>query len=394
MMLQASIAYSQTKETLYYDANWKGLDTKKKAAFYRVVNYDANDQPIGEIETYYMNGKLQCKSTPILINKLDDNQSLWKGAVTWYYPKGGVSIKGSFDEQGKLNGVQTEYYENGKKKREIDYDHGNYAKDYYLVYDKEESATKYSFLTLMPVKLATSGKRIVPLSARKTVYEEGKTIQYYFMDGISVAVQFSAENVYGNYYVAYITIENGTDKEFNFDPSGMISVLANGEKIEEADILSYNDYMKKVNRKQAWSAAFNSFAQRQAASQAGYSATTTSGYAYGTANSNSYATGNVGSTYGSASSNTNSSALVTGSSTTASYNGAAQYAANQSAANNIAEYNNQQYQIKNSITQGYLKLNTIYPSSRLIGYVNIKYEKATGILLNVPVNGKIYQFGG
>jgi hypothetical protein len=34
----------------------------------------------------------------------------------------------------------------------------------------------------------------------------------------------------------------------------------------------------------------------------------------------------------------------------------------------------------------------VMPSSRLIGFVNIKYEKADGVLINVPVNGKVYQF--
>jgi hypothetical protein len=36
----------------------------------------------------------------------------------------------------------------------------------------------------------------------------------------------------------------------------------------------------------------------------------------------------------------------------------------------------------------------VFPDSRVIGYISIKFEKADNILVNIPVNGKIYQFGG
>jgi hypothetical protein len=36
----------------------------------------------------------------------------------------------------------------------------------------------------------------------------------------------------------------------------------------------------------------------------------------------------------------------------------------------------QQYDIKKTISEGYLKKNTIFPNSRVVGFVNIKYEKA------------------
>jgi len=81
-----------------------------------------------------------------------------------------------------------------------------------------------------------------------------------------------------------------------------------------------------------------------------------------------------------------------GTAKTTSYNGAAQYAATQNASNNINQLVNTQYDIKRTISEGYLKLNTVFPDSRLVGFINIKLQDADHILLNVPVNGKIYHF--
>lgn len=210
----------------------------------------------------------------------------------------------------------------------------------------------------------------MPITERRLIYNDGVAVQYYFIDGISIAVKFTNESLYGNYYVAYITIENGTDSEFNVDPKDFTAVLGNKGKVEEVEILAYDYYIKKVNRKQAWSAAFNAFAEQQAANQAGYSAS--SGTAVGVSNS-----GNV----------------AVASSLSQNYSGSAQYSANQNATNNINQYSNHQYNIRKSIAQGYLKINTVFPSSRIIGFVNIKYQKADTFILNIPIKGKIYQFG-
>jgi hypothetical protein len=53
--------YAQDKQTLYYDQNGKGLDTKKKAIFYRRVVFDDNNKPVGMVEDFYMNDKPMAK---------------------------------------------------------------------------------------------------------------------------------------------------------------------------------------------------------------------------------------------------------------------------------------------------------------------------------------------
>lgn len=373
LLLACSHLHAQEKLTLYYDKDGKGLDTKKKAVFYRIVNYNAEKKPVGFVEDYFPNGKLQFKCEAIYIDKLDNRKCVWKGPTIEYNEKGVVIRQNNYDEQGKLDGIQVQFDDDGKKTYEAELSHGNPAHDYYLIYDKHAEPIKYSYLNHQPMKLSTSDKVIVPTTALQTIYQDGQSVEYYFIDGISVAVRGSREDLYGDYYVLYITIENGTDQQFDFDPSTITAAYGKDKKVFDAEVLTYDYYIKKVNRKQKWSAAFNAFAESQAASQAGYSASATGGYAVGV-NSN----GNVG--------------VATGQSATVSYSGANQYAANQNASNNIASYNNQQYSIKKSIAQGYLKLNTIMPNSRLIGFVNMKYEKANVALVNIPVNGKVYQF--
>jgi hypothetical protein len=365
-----SAVFAQTKETLYYDENWKGLDTKKKATYYRIVNYNKEGKPSGMVETFYMSGKPRSFGQASFIDKIDDTKTLWKNNRVIYSEKGVKLFDENFDEAGNAHGMSITFDEKGEKESEAEYDHGNPVKEYYLVYEKGEPV-KYSFLTRTPLKLKTSGKTIVPITERKTIYQDGQPIQYYSFNGISVAVRFARDELYGDYYSAYITVENGTDKQFNLDPSEFTAVLGNKGKIEEVEILSYDYYIKKVNRRQSWGAAFNAFAQSQAASQAGYSGTV--------------AAGAVVNNYGGA---------AVGVAASQSYSGAAQYAANQNASNNINKYNNQLYSIKESITQGYLKINTVFPSTRIIGYVNIKHQKADGILFNIPINGQVYQFGG
>jgi len=361
--------YAQDKQTLYYDQNGKGLDTKKKAVFYRRVVLDDNNKPVGIVEDFYMNDKPMAKGEASKIDKFDNNNSRWKGPVEMFDEKGKLSAQNNYDEFGALDGHQVAFNSEGLKTDEFEYLHGNPTKDYYLNYDKKGNTTRYSYLTHLPMKLATSDKVIVPFTEKKLIYEDGIPVQFYYIDGLSVAVKISTKQLYGSYYEAYVIIENGSGDQFNFDPGDITAAFVKDGKTTEAEVLSYNDYIKKVKRRQGWTAAFTAFAEAAAATSAGYSSSTLNAHAQ-----------------------TSSGRSVSVHATTSSYDGAAAYSAAQNASNNITQMVNQQYDIKRSISEGYLKLNTVFPSSRLIGFVNIKQEEADHILLNISVNGKVYHF--
>lgn len=227
---------------------------------------------------------------------------------------------------------------------------------------------------------------------KKSYYKDGKTYQYYVHNGISVTMHLSIENNYGKYYVAYISIENLTGKSFNFNPNYIKAVFTKNEKYYTGEVLSSNEYMRKVNNRQAWNAALVAFGESYSANQAGYSSSSTTSTTSGYSNSYGSASGYYGNTYGSVYGSSSTYGSSTTRSTTQSYDGAANYAAQQNAQRNISNYQNQQYQIKSVLNQGYLKLNTLDNEQRMVGYVNVKYRSADKVKITIPVNGVNYDF--
>lgn len=226
----------------------------------------------------------------------------------------------------------------------------------------------------------------------KSYYKDGKTIQYYVGNGVSVSMQLSVEKSYGKYYVAYIAIENFTGKPFNFNPRDIIAILVKKDTIFAGKVLSAHDYLKKVRHKQNWNAAIVAFGESYNANKAGYSSSHTTSSTTGYANSYGSMSGYYGNAYGNIYGNSTTHGISTTQSNTQSYNGAAQYAAQQNAQRKINSYVNKQYQIKSVLNQGYLKLNTIFNKQRIVGEINIKYKNADKIKITVPVNGVHYDF--
>jgi len=226
----------------------------------------------------------------------------------------------------------------------------------------------------------------------KSYYKDGKTYQYYVHNGISVTMHLSIEKNYGKYYVAYISIENLTGKSFNFNPNNIKAVYIKNEEYYTGEVLSSNEYIRKVNNRQAWNAALVAFGESYSANQAGYSSSSTTSTTSGYSNSYGSASGYYGDTYGSVYGSSSTYGSSTTRSNTQSYDGAANYAAQQNAQRNISNYQNQQYQIKSVLNQGYLKLNTLDNEQRMVGYVNIKYRSTDKVKVTIPVNGENYDF--
>ena len=230
-----------------------------------------------------------------------------------------------------------------------------------------------------------------PINEMCYYYKDGGTIEYYLDNGIKIAFSLTFDNSYGKYYQANILIQNLSGKTINFDPRN-ITAKIDTKKGTDVNVLTYGEYMKKVTSRQNWNAFAVAFSQSMAASNAGYSNSTTQSSVSGYSNSFGSAYGYNGNTYSSVYGSSYSYGSAYGTSTTQKYDGAAAYAAQQNASNNIANYQNQQYQIKKSINDGYMKLNTIMNESEYIGYVNIVYKKTDRLLISIPINGKTYLF--
>ena len=162
---------------------------------------------------------------------------------------------------------------------------------------------------------------------------------------------------------------NLTGQEFNFDPKDISVKLVNDNYIEtNGELLSSDDYMKKVTNKQKWTAALVGFGEGIATIGAGYSATA------------------------SVAGVTDGTNVVVGVGVTKSYNSAENYMIKQNAQNNVNNLQNNQHQIKNELNKGYLKLNTIFNEERIYGQVNILFKTAKKIVVTIPINGVGYDF--
>lgn len=137
-------ALGQTQDTIYYDKEWK-ISPEYNAEFYRIVNYDPNGAPTGLVRDYYISGELQGEGESIYIDTIDDTRSKWKNKTIIYYKSGAKEFEFSYDKLGNLNGLYTQWYENGKLKYQDEYKSGNLTDKWYTECDEFEKCQKVFF---------------------------------------------------------------------------------------------------------------------------------------------------------------------------------------------------------------------------------------------------------
>ncbi len=224
--------------------------------------------------------------------------------------------------------------------------------------------------------------------------KDGNYIFYYKHKGMSLSLTLLRDNNYGDYYQVWINIQNFTGKNLLLDPNRITakSYLTKKQEVQDLKILSHAQYMKKVKRSQSWQNFAVAYSNSLAASNAGYSYSTTNTSVTGVTNSFGSASGYVGDTYGYASGWSSTYSTAYGRSNTFSYNGAAAYSAQQNANAQTNAYISNQYKIKNRLSEGYVKANTLANQTEFIGYFNIQFIKTDNIKIEIPINGETYIF--
>lgn len=397
-------------DTLYYDKNWKGVESKHFATYFRVIANSENNSFQKRFRDFYITGELQSEGGYISIDKYDDSQSIFDGEWINYYKSGKVEQKGHrikgkqegeyirYKEDGlillhayfkndKLEGIYTEFSEDGNICVQIEYKNGEPIHDYYIVSNQDGLCSKIRLSDKQPIYESPS------LSEKKVEYKDGEAWPYYNKNGIMVGMTNNEVRDYGKYFQIPIIIANNSMHPIDFDPNNITAFLTDKKGNEQIlKVYSAEEYMKKVRRSQNWAMALNGLAEGLAASSAGYSTSTTNssynGYSssYGTAS----AFGSGGYAYGSYSGN--SSYYGSSSSTTTSYNGAAAYQAQVIASNRIAAYDNALLSERAAKNEGYLKKTTIYPGETITGYINIGRKKGVTMTINIDINGATYEF--
>ena len=150
-------------------------------------------------------------------------------------------------------------------------------------------------------------------------------------------------------------------------PENDITAVAFDEQNMPTDlqVWSYDEYMKKVNRSQTWSAILMGVSEGLSTAGAGYSTSTTT----------------VHSSHG------GSTSFRT---TTYSPTAAAQ--ANLASQQRIANFSQALHNERKIKQLGYLKKNTTYPGESVSGFIHIDCDKGLRLVVNVNIEGAEYLY--
>lgn len=395
-------------DTLYYDKDWKGVNNRVFAAYFRVVEKTNDTITRKPFRDYYITGELQSEGYYIVLDKSDDNKSIMDGEFINYYKSGKIEQKGRcvhgkqegeyvrYTEDGlislhaylkndKFHGIYTEF--EGDKCLQMEFKDGQPLHDYYILSNKDGLWSKINLKTGKPIYESPKVKE------QLEEYRDGDTWDYYNKNGIIVAVTPVRVRDYGQYSKLSIVIANNSMFPIDFDPKEITAQLCSENyQFRELKVYSAEEYMRKVRRRQNFEMAMMAFGEAAAASNAGYSSSTTrtsyNGQSYSQGSASAY--GNKGYAYGSYSGSTLSSGQST--STTTSYNGAAAYQARVIASNRIASYENALLKERAVKNEGYLKKTTIYPGQTISGYIHIAWKRDWAMLVDIKIHGAVYGF--
>ena len=382
-----------TMDTLYYDKDWKGVSSKDFATYYRIISNDTDSNYMKKVRDYFITGELQGEGGYISIDKYDDSKSIFDGECFTYYKNGLISSR-TFYKNGKIEGLYTEFSENGESCIQVEYSNGEPLNDYYTVSDKNGFCSKFRISDNQPMYESPS------LFEIKTEYRNGLPWLYYNKNSITVGMTTQKIRDYGKYYQASIIIKNNSMYPIEFDPSNITAMLFVEETIYD-DYSAYNEkkiidtimlkvysaeeYLKKVKNRQTAAMILVGISEGLAASSAGYSTSTTNSSYNGYSSNYGYVSG-----YGTYTGNT--SYYGTATSTTTTYNAAAAYQAQVMAGERINSLNNDLVSERISKNEGYLKRTIIYPGESIYGYVNIKRKSGLNLIVDIKINGVSYPF--
>lgn len=411
LLLGAQSAASQASpvDTLYYDKDWKVVDSPHFASYFRVAEKNTDPEATKRFRDYYITGELQGEGGYLTLDSLDDKNSVMQGSWTNYYKSGKVEAQGyrnrgveegeyiCFYENGgikqranlrngKPHGLYTEFTENGLC-IQMEYAYGEPKTDYYTVSNDKGLFSKVRVSDNSPIWESPS------LADIKVEYKDGNAWQYYISDGVLIAMNNTETNDYGKYYRIYINLTNNSFFPIEFDPNESSAILTDKKgKTRNLEIQTAQQYDKRIRRTQMWEEALVGFANGLAASQAGYSTSTTTSSHRGNTYSSGYASAYGSGGYAHGSYSGSSSYYGSGSSTTTTYNAGAAYRAQIAASQQMAAFSESNFQVRQDRNEGYLKKTTINPGESISGYFNIKRKKGESLDVVLYIAGVAYYF--
>ncbi len=173
---------------------------------------------------------------------------------------------------------------------------------------------------------------------------------YISQNDVEVGAHFYYVKDYGKYFKVDVSIINNSENRYNFNPSD-IYVKVNGDvkKKEKYYAIPYEEYSKKVKKRQNSNAFWLAFAQGMGNTGTTYSQSNTTysdSYGYGYASTN-----------------------------TVSYSPALAQMQRRQNAEDMSRFRDEQQERSNYINEGYLKNHTIFSNTQLEGYFLVPYHK-------------------
>ncbi len=275
-----------TIDTLYYDKDWKGVQDGAFSTYHRIILTSNNNEYPNKFRDYFVTGELQAEGGFISIDRFDDSKSVFDGECINYSKTGRILEKRTFVNgtpegdyyvyhesnglvhrhvrysNGRINGVYSEFSEDGKTCYQLEYINDN-PQHFYTISTPDGYSAKFNVADNTPFLEQPS------VDERKTEYRNGEAWPYYVKNGLTIAMTNTQVRDYGKYFRISLIIANNSVMPFDFDPDDMIAVLTDkrGQEIDVV-VLSSDDYIRKVRRSQNWAMALNGLAEGMAAANA------------------------------------------------------------------------------------------------------------------------------
>ncbi len=259
-------SFCQTTQKIYYNIEWKGC-SKKNASYYRVVAFDSKGKPVGRVNDYYITGQLQGKADgALVINKQNDDNSVFIGTSTGYYKSGNKMFFNVYSQTGEPMSNKA-WYENGNKKYVANYNNGELNGLFQKYFDNgllESEMSYFNGTVIGVVKYFNKFGKIsveLPSINGKPDYINQK-IYYYNDEGILVCYLIGSEDENRNMTGKFITFNSSQDtviafmndcKPKDLRPDWSISILNSQNK---KPVAFFNDEFNSIVNS-AWTLSNN-----------------------------------------------------------------------------------------------------------------------------------------
>lgn len=121
LLAQERVKYRIPKNAIFYNRNWKGVNSAKQAAYYRILSVDKQGQKV--FYDYYITGQIYAEKHYISINKVDDKQTVLTGIALTFYKSGRIESIMTYSN-GKANGRAVSFFANGNVGMKLNYTNG------------------------------------------------------------------------------------------------------------------------------------------------------------------------------------------------------------------------------------------------------------------------------